>query len=65
MTYIKFKIGDIVYLRTDIDQYARYVTGIMTRETGIAYEVSFGTETSFHYGFELNKERDIIKTTSN
>lgn len=61
---IQFDIGDSVYLRTDHDQLERLVTGINIREVGVTYGVSCGTNESWHYAFEMTKERDIIKATS-
>ena len=61
---LHFDIGDSVYLRTVPEQSERLVTGINVREIGISYAVSCGTNESWHYAFEMTKERDIIKATS-
>jgi len=61
---LHFDIGDSVYLRTDSEQAERLVTGINIRESGISYAVTCGTTESWHYAFEITKERDIIKATS-
>lgn len=61
---LHFDIGDSVYLRTDPEQSERLVTGINVRERGISYAVTCGTNESWHYAFEMTKERDIIKATS-
>jgi hypothetical protein len=61
---LHFDIGDSVYLRTDPEQAERLVTGINVRESGISYAVTCGTNESWHYAFEMTKERDIIKATS-
>jgi hypothetical protein len=60
---LHFDIGDSVYLKTDLDQSERLVTGISVRESGISYAVTCGTNESWHYAFEMTKERDIMKTT--
>lgn len=59
-----FEIGDMVYLKTDMEQHSRIVTGINIRENGILFCLMFTTTESWHYGFELTKERDVIKATS-
>ena len=61
---LHFDIGDSVYLRTDPEQAERLVTGINVRESGISYAATCGTNESWHYAFEMTKERDIIKATS-
>lgn len=63
---LEFRISQTVYLRTDKDQNARIVTGIQLRPfNSVMYGVSQGTTESWHFGFELSDERDIIMVTSN
>ena len=62
---IPFKIGDIVYLKTDPEQRERLVTGYYIRETSVTYLLSYETIESTHYDFEISKDKDIIKVTSN
>lgn len=59
-----FSIGESVYLKTDIDQRERLVTGISIRPNGISYALTCDIEESWHYSFEIGKERDIMKVTS-
>lgn len=61
---LHFDIGDSVYLRTDPEQAERLVTGISVRQNGITYAISHLTNETWHYDFEITKERDIIKATS-
>lgn len=61
---LHFDIGDSVYLKTDPEQAERLVTGISVRQNGITYAVSHLTNETWHYDFEITKERDIIKATS-
>ena len=56
----KFNIGDIVYLKTDIEQHPRMVIGINVRPTAIIYVVTFGTIGSDHYEMELSSTRDTL-----
>lgn len=61
---LHFDIGDSVYLKTDPEQCERLVTGVNIRQNGISYALSHLTNESYHYDFEITKERDIIKVTS-
>lgn len=61
---LHFDIGDSVFLKTDPEQSERLVTGISVRQNGITYALSYLTNESYHYDFEITKERDIIKATS-
>ena len=61
---IKFDIGDFVYLITDIDQTERIVTSVWIQPVGIKYGLMQGTIDSYHYDFEITKERNIVKATS-
>lgn len=61
---LHFNIGDSVYLKTDPEQVERLVTGVNIRQNGISYALSYLTNESYHYDFEITKERDIIKATS-
>lgn len=54
-----FDIGEIVYLKTDINQYPWMVTSIWLKETGLFYELSQGSNYSGHFGFEISKERNV------
>lgn len=57
----KYDIGQIVYLKTDIDQRERIVQEIKFDYAGALYTIMFGTETSYHYDIELSTQRNIIK----
>lgn len=61
---LRFCMRDVVYLKTDPDQLARIVTGVLIREDGIKYYLSCGMDETYHYGFEITKERDVVKATS-
>lgn len=50
----EYSIEDIVYLRHDIEQSPRMVTGIIWDGHKIMYEVISGTTASQHYQFELS-----------
>jgi len=61
----KFKIGDTVYLQTDIDQQKRLITGINLRVNSIVYLLSCGTVESYHYDFEISSEVNVLITSTN
>ena len=56
---VDFDIGDIVYLKTDVDNLPYLVIGIMIRQHGVIYQLSQGSYVSNHYGFEISKEKVI------
>ncbi len=62
----KFDIGQIVYLRTDIEQLQRIVTAIKFCGDGsIFYELSCGREISDHYDFEISDQiNNEVRLTS-
>ena len=51
-----FNIGDIVYLRHDIDCLFRMVIGINIGRFQVLYELISGVVVSNHFGFEISKE---------
>lgn len=56
----KYDFGDIVYLKTDMEQLPRIVTAFISCPAGdILYEVNCGTIVSRHYEFEINSEKEI------
>jgi len=57
----KFELTNIVYLITDSQQLKRIVTGIIIRANDvIMYELSCGTDSSWHHEFELSAEKDTV-----
>lgn len=63
---IQFLIGQTVFLKTDNEQHARIITGILLRpNNAISYCLTFEANESWHYAIEINEERDIIKATTN
>lgn len=56
----KYNFGDILYLRTDVDQEPRIVTAIVACPAGdILYELACGIVISKHYDFELATEKNV------
>tara|TARA_R110000824_G_scaffold201352_1_gene385352 strand:+ start:589 stop:792 length:204 start_codon:yes stop_codon:yes gene_type:complete len=67
MRKIIFEIGDYVYLKTDIDQYKRIVTGYTVRDDSekVVYLLSLGEDETSHYTCEISTEIDIMLKTNN
>ena len=62
---IDFEIGQTVYLKMDNEQHGRMVTGISLRPSrSVTYCLAFGTTETWHYGIEIDDERDIVKATT-
>tara|TARA_R110000824_G_scaffold361127_2_gene548887 strand:- start:1366 stop:1578 length:213 start_codon:yes stop_codon:yes gene_type:complete len=60
---VQFKLGTIVYLKTDSEQLPRIVTkisilGSSMSDYVITYELSQGDESSEHYTSEIIKTKD-------
>jgi len=60
----KYNIGDIVFLKTDNDQCERIVTALFITKGEIQYQLSYGSETQYHYDFEISKNKNVLKSTS-
>ena len=61
----KYEIGDIVYLKTDVEQKERMVTGIYVRKYSMTYGLSCGTEETYHFDYEITTNIDVLKRTNN
>lgn len=62
----EYNIGETVYLSTDPEQEPRLVTGILIKPNDlIMYELAYCEDTSYHYGFEITKDIDLIKKFNN
>ena len=58
---LRFYIGDIVYLKTDPDQYQRIVTGVLLlNQKSLMYRLSFLDEVTFHFETEISSEKNVI-----
>jgi hypothetical protein len=60
---LKFKLGEIVYLKTDSEQLPRMVTEISILGSSMSdcvttYDLSQGEESSEHYSSEIIKTKD-------
>lgn len=61
----KYDFGQILYLKTDVEQLPRIITRIMFNYATVAYELSCGTTTSEHYEYEVAEEKDVLITSDN
>lgn len=61
----KFEFGQIVYLKTDINQSPRIVTSFKVTPDGIVYCLQSGTVETWHYSLEISEEKDILVKVNN
>lgn len=62
----KFKLGEIVYLKTDPDQLARIIVAIqVTVDGGMLYKLAIGMNEQWHYEVEISRDKDIVLFTQN
>ena len=63
---IEFKIGQTVFLKTDKEQSQRVVTGISLRPLkSVTYCLTQNITETWHYGFEISDEKNILLSFSN
>ena len=56
----KFELGEILYLKTDVDQLCRICTAIIVcPDNSFLYELTCGTQASKHYDFEISQEKNL------
>lgn len=59
----KFNHGQIVYLKTDLEQKPRIVSRFTVMPSGqISYALGCGVEESWHYDFEISEEKEVLTT---
>mgnify|MGYP000170954033 CR=1 FL=1 len=57
----KFDIGDSVYIVTDPEQHKRTVSSYTVNPGNIVYAVVFIGQVTYHYDFEISKDKDVLK----
>ena len=57
-----YELQECVFLKTDIYQLERLVTAIQINPNGLVYRLVCGNTESWHYAFEMSKEKQILKT---
>lgn len=60
----KFKIGQIVYLKTDKEQVKMIVTALLIDTNGIEYRLSSGNISAWHHDIEISEEVSILEITT-
>jgi len=63
---VEFEIGQEVYLKTDPDQIKRMVVKYEVSNKDLIYAIQVGAESfTWHYGFEISDEKDMVLATTN
>lgn len=63
---MNYKLGDIVFLKTDAEQKIRMVTGILQRPNHLLYYLTNETDETTHFEIEISKElNQIMKLMTN
>lgn len=58
---VAHSIGDVVYLKTDLDQLPRLVAGYEVYETDMLYMLIHGSQSvSTHHAYEISAERNSL-----
>jgi hypothetical protein len=57
---VRYRIGDIVFARSDVDSRLRFVTGYIIRRGIIVYIISLEGTESYFYDFELISENEQL-----
>lgn len=56
-----FELGEIVYLKTDIEQKPRMVCSVQAFLEGeVLYHLISGTYTSSHYAMEITRDKPVF-----
>jgi hypothetical protein len=62
----KFDYGQVVYVKTDVDQDPRQVIGVQgTADGGMLIKLTIDGDASWHYECEITEEKDIMLTMNN
>lgn len=58
--YSQYRIGEILYLKTDGDKKARILIGIQFTGTSACYRLACGTSESWHFDVEISREKEFL-----
>jgi N-formylglutamate amidohydrolase len=62
----KFNYGQVVYVKTDINQDPRQVIGVQgTADGGMLIKLTIDGDASWHYECEITEDKDIMLTMNN
>lgn len=56
----KYRIGDVVYVRSDLEGRVRFITGYIVREKQVVYIVSLEGQEGYFFWFELEGENERL-----
>ena len=56
----KYKIGEVVYLKHDPEQFPRMVVCVMVYATFVQYLLQLGSDNSPHFEYEITTDRNIL-----
>ena len=59
----KYNIGDIVYLKTDVEQMERIIIAMEINSGGLLYRLSCGENDTYHYAIEMAVEKSFIASS--
>ena len=66
MVRCKFDYGQVVYVKTDINQDPRQVIGVQgTADGGMLIKLTIDGDASWHYECEISEEKDVVLAMSN
>lgn len=58
----QFQLGEAVYLKTDVEQLRRIITGITERASGHVYLLTHGASNeTVHYAMEISREKTTFE----
>lgn len=61
----QFDLGDIVYLKTEVEQLPHIIVGIQVcADGGLIYKCSQGTDVDWHYEVEMTEEINVSLKTN-
>ena len=62
----KFDYGQVVYIKTDINQDPRQIIGVQgTADGGLLLKLTIDGDMSWHYECEISEENDVVLAMSN
>ena len=63
---IPYQFGDILYLKTDVDQKPHMLIGVkICADNSIMVELQSGLACSIHYPIEVSSEKNVLMATTN
>jgi len=57
----KFGLGDICFLKTDVEQFERMIIACRFSTNGVIYTLVCGEKDSDHFEIEMSAKKDLLK----